>query len=371
MYFDSRNFEEPHVIDTVREWVVVNRTASDGPAAVVAGAAVPCFVVPGDPGYCYVYRRSNLKYILTLYSGKPRLARYVGPPLKSPELDRQTINHGDHVTFGFIKNTENLRVRTHKTIYSEQSEPPGSFLASRSSECNFDIPPTGFASGSAADPVCYNNVGVKTGQVLTQVYSYDPLVVDMIRSLGKVITGVPLEPPEAPVPPPEPVGPVTVGTRGGRYRVTSSGGRRYIRRRQTGGATVSYKDITFFNEKFAKFLADRIIRHVRAARPDLEAVRVFFDEGNYFGPGSNKYIVLAYDFSAERCNLFYVNAEKAMAACYAEKIPEPERTPYERSCLRDFLSATRPERLRPREVNIGGATVRRRPSVRQPAPATA
>jgi len=361
MYFDrvvstidEEPFEIPRVIDTAREWRVVNRTAS---GSLAAGAAVPCFVAPGARGYCYIYRVSNLRYILTLYNGKPRLARYVGAPPESPDIGRDIVNHGDHLTFGFIKNSEALRVRTHMTTYTEPAGPPGTFIRNMMGECNFDMSPTGVSEAEAAvaNPLCYSANKNVPPFTLTDTYSYDPLAVDIIRSLMKVITGVPLEPTEQ----------VNVGTRGGRYRLSPSGAKRYIRQAGGAGEPVSYKDITFFNERFARFLSARIIRHVRDARRDLESVRVFFDEGNYFGPTGNKYIVMAYDFSESECAVFYVNAKTAMVACYADAQPEEELTSYERTCLRDFRSATLPERVRPPILIMGGRRAARRAAGRE------
>ena len=342
MYFDrivstidEEPFEIPRVIDTAREWRVVNRTAS---GSLASGAAVPCFVVPGYPGYCYVYRRSNLRYILTLYNGKPRLARYIGVPPESPDIGRDVINHGDHLAVGFIKRSEAMRVHTYMTTYNEPAGPPRTFIRNAMSECNFDMSLTGVSEAEAAfaNPLCYSAYMYAPRSTLADMYSYDPLALDIIRSLMKVISGVPLEPTEQ----------INVGTCG-------------------AGEPVSYKNITFFNERFARFLSARIIRHVRAARRDLESVRVFFDEGNYFGPTGNKYIVMAYDFSESECAVFYVNAKTAMVACYADAQPEEELTPYERTCLRDFRSATLPERVRPPTLIMGGRRAARRAAGRE------
>jgi len=348
MYFDRsvivmdyELFEMPRAIGTVREWSVVNSRKSD---SFAAGAVVPCFVAPCNRSYCDIYHGGNLRYIFTLYNGKPRLAKYVGAPQTSPDLDSYKVNHGDHLTFCFIKNSEALRVRTHLTTYSEDLGPPATFHCNPTGNCSFDMSPTEVSEDDATvpNPVCYSPYKNAPQPTLKDMFPCEPLAVDIVRSLIKVIAGVPLKPAEK----------VNGGTGGAL------------------GEPVSYKDITFFNEKFARFLSSRIISRVKAARFYFELARVFFDEGNYFGPAGSKHIIIVYDFR-EECAIFYVNAKTAMVACYAEAQPEEALTPYERACLRDFRSATSPERVLPPEIIMRGRRAARRAAGREKRAAAA
>lgn len=130
---------------------------------------------------------------------------------------------------------------------------------------------------------------------------------------------------------------VHTGARGGRYIQLGPKKRHYLRpyRHKGGGEPLAYKTATF-DDGFVDFLARACMIPIAEMREDLSDVRVFYDEYGDLVAHGPEHIVFQYDFRAGVMQIFYVDAQKAIIAYYADKTAPTVLTPYERQCLQEF-----------------------------------
>ena len=327
MYFQRRNLGVPIVNTALSAWDI---------------GRVQCFIIPSDqPNYCYVYRKSIVKYMISLHPADPSVAEsaasgslavpralFVGYHSAQPEL----ANHGDHVTFGFIrKQPDRIILKTHKTRYSEIAG--FKFDRSTQGECNFRSPASDSAEAESRDRFVSILCDTENKRrSLKSSYKSDPLVPDIVYTLYRIVSGLP---PVAPVVLALPDAQVHTGARGGAYRIGRNGRKKY---QQRAGTAPDYKGIGFISPAFTRFLSETIFQPVASQRPDLVSVQVFFDELSELGRDTNRTILILYDFEEDERNVFYIQTETALAAVYAAEHPA-EATAYETACLQQFLAA--------------------------------
>ena len=338
MYFQGRNLKVPIVNTALSAWDI---------------GRVQCFIMPADqPNYCYVYRKSIVKNMISLHPAEPSSAEsaasavsaesaasivpralFVGYHSAQPDL----ANHGDHVTFGFIrKKPDRIILKTHKTRYSEIAD--FKFDRSTQGECNFGAPATDSAEAESRDVFVRVLCDAENKRrSLKTSYKADALVPDIVYTLYRIVAGLPLPAQvtsHATAASPAQTASVYTGARGGTYRIGRNGRKKYQQR----GAAPDYKGLTFISSEFIRFLSGTIFQPVASLRPDIVSVQVFFDELNELGRDTNRTILILYDFEEGERNVFYIQMETAFAAAYAAEHPAAA-TSYEKTCLQQFLAA--------------------------------
>jgi len=102
-----------------------------------------------------------------------------------------------------------------------------------------------------------------------------------------------------------------------------------------GGATNS----VFLTESFVSFVSERLLQRIAGLRPDLEAVRLFYDDAtevDEVAPGSSANIVVWYDFQHNMSSMFQLDAATAFDAYAASAIVPTARTIEQARCLERF-----------------------------------
>lgn len=254
-----------------------------------------------NASFFYLYQETHLKYLVTALS-------------RTPEP-----SHGDHLDFGVIADREGVIIRTHNTTY----EATYNFEFNRSApECNF-IFTEDMVSGVAADdfskktmcfesklPTHYLDYKVPDRVQRDGIYNLCKAMIHGKRALIGMQGGNGL---------------VRLAGRrknGGRY-VVVSGRRRYLRKcPQRAGAG----GMTFMNDTFAAFLSRTLFARLPVT-PD--EITVIFDEYSQLdarGRG-NHHIVILYDWDDGPRRIFYLDAAKALTACFVDENPSsPEIT---------------------------------------------
>ncbi len=295
----------------------------------------------------HVYRETILKHFVRIVDSVSSPAG-TAPLIYDVELlqdDAGDVNHGDHITFGITRQRAagTALLLTHRTSYIDDA---GDFNFRRETcECNFVLTQDTAASvveskRSFLDTKCGRTPG--TMDTMGSVYvTVDSTVIHALATtavLGHPMTGG-----------------------GGRSHCaetrryyTYKGRRRLIRRGdncryidcgngrrkvvQRGGA---YHGVTFMSDAFVTFLAEKLFKEVQRTQPWLESVRLMYDELDELGEGSNRYIVVAYEFDVKR-NVFFIAAHDALVACYVENLPTSAAsavTPEERHVHGRFMAS--------------------------------
>lgn len=280
MYFQGRNLAAPVVNTALGAWTI---------------RGTPCFVAPADqPNYCYVYRRSTVKYMISLRApGAPDASR------------AELADHGDHVSFGVIQaRPDRVVIKTHKARYDEMD-------AHRSDrrtlgECNFRAPPPATAAASRERFEALVRDRDDARCTLSVAYGSDALVREIVYELYRAAAGLlPDAAPSAHAP---------------------------------LAGVPEHRGATFGSPEFARFLSATLLQPVAALRPDLVSVQVFFDELSELAPGPPGALLILYDFEEGERAAFCARAAAALAAAYVAEHPA-EATAYEATCLQQFLAA--------------------------------
>jgi hypothetical protein len=79
----------------------------------------------------------------------------------------------------------------------------------------------------------------------------------------------------------------------------------------------NYNGVTFFSETFIAFLGNYILKPMKEIRGDLETIQIVYDELGLLSE-DNAHMLIIYDFSEYRRNVFYIKVQEALVACYAE-----------------------------------------------------
>jgi hypothetical protein len=265
----------------------------------------------------YVYRESDIKYLVNIINTKHTnsgIIHNVDILGIGEDNEDENANHGDHIDFGIIRRKDgNLVVKTHKTVYVDI----GNFVFDRNEfGCNFVYDKikldslTNFSMNTKCQKIDYNY----TGATIDSTYqNQDP---NVIYTLCKVLEGTY----------------INGGAIIDKKNYMMYGGKRYLIRKgkrngqyiktakrriylQKGGN--NYKGITFMSDSFIQFLSDTVFKPLYTIRNDLVEIRVIYDELNETSKDANKYIIILYDFMDYIRNIFYLNTEKTLIACYA------------------------------------------------------
>jgi hypothetical protein len=305
-----------------------------------------------SPNYVYIYSESDLKYVAIISQSPSDIKKSVWTPSHLKIDKRGDISHGDHLTFGLIRNkNKDTIIKTHKRIYVDVA---GNFTFEKESncpECNYVFNRELVSQNLnkySGNTYCETLTGVILPKTLMSEYGKGSWELVVIHRLCKVLLGG------------FGVGgsnrnsvgdkysfryidgkrcTVFKGKRGGCY-IMKGGKRSYL---QIGGGSF-YKDISFMTDVFVSFVQEKILMRVVSFRPDLVSVRVIFDEFNELGSEGNKYICFIYEFQEESINVFYIESQIALVACYVDNVIEnigdiSGITEYEKICHTEFQDA--------------------------------
>lgn len=273
------------------------------------------YITPGvQSNGWYIYRESVLKYIVTsvaLLKSNP--VPIYDMSIVGTSKKTNDVNHGDHITFVVIKTKGNdVIVKMHKTEYRDN----GNFDFIRYTEdCNFTFDASNINNTNAIH--CESSSGAKLsstiGSKITKMED-QAIVAKMCRVMTGDFSGGGKKQQKRKIHYKNKKCVVHKGKRNGQY-VICDGKRKYI---QKGGG--GYKGITIFSDAFITFLSETLFKKMYSLKPDLETITVLFDEMDELGSRANDHIVMFYDFEFGMRNIFYLESNMALAACYAHGI---------------------------------------------------
>jgi len=297
LFFFAGNLDKPKVLDVVRMWECNQK---------------PLFVVPGfQDNYIYLYEESVLKYVVNvkeIFRTKP-----VTIYNATISGDNGDTNLGNHMDFTIIRlRTGQVVAKTHYTQYRDL----GGFTFDRVADdvCNFTLDPKTIGTSRFVKTKCEKVDGTHNGSCLTNVY--DDWRYDVVHDLCKIVVGgTTLTGGRQRVLYKGKIHDAMYGIRGGKY-IVRGGGKIYLKDlKQLGGA---YKGVSFLSESFMTFLSETIFNRLQELRPDLVSIQVFYDEMCELHRQGNRYIVLIYDFEGNTRNVFYIETQVALIACFAD-----------------------------------------------------
>lgn len=300
LFFLASDLSTPRVKDVLREWSIGKKTF---------------YVMQGvQDNSMYIYQESKLKYFVTyqdIYDNAYKV-KIVG---KGGD-----VNHGDHVDFSVSRQRikSNVLIKTHMTTYVDEL---GDFEFEKSSpQCNTILNEgnmhvlrtiTAFQEQNCQEKT---NTGIR---VCRDTFGtiYDDTCVLPIYILCRIVTG--LE--------------TSVVHKGGKKRYSTINGRKYLNRYDEHSKFVrttrqqkkvvlrggNYNGVTFFSETFIAFLGNYILKPMKEIRGDLETIQIVYDELGLLSE-DNAHMLIIYDFSEYRRNVFYIKVQEALVACYAE-----------------------------------------------------
>jgi hypothetical protein len=270
----------------------------------------------------YVYRESDIKYLVNIINTKEtdygiiHNVEIIGIGEDNENNEDENANLGDHIDFGITRRKDgNIIVKTHKTIYVDI----GNFVFERDElKCNFvyDKMKLDSFTNFSMNTKCQNIDYSYTRETIDSTYQNQNQDPNIIYTLCKVLEGTY----------------INGGTSIDKKNYIMYGGKRYLIRKgkrngkfiktakrriylQRGGN--DYKGITFMSDSFIQFLSDTVFKPLYTIRNDLVEIRVIYDELNETGRDANKHIIILYDFIDYIRNIFYLNTEKTLIACYA------------------------------------------------------
>jgi hypothetical protein len=237
-----------------------------------------CYVLPGaSGGWCYVYIGKELTKFVTLGEDSGLV--------------------GNHLTFGVGLYNGQCILELHHTQYVENSEYPNQYGRI---ENTCDVMLEANESVVPSNRTCYyqNNI------TLEMMFTKERLSV--IQDVSRVYYGR------------------YTGEGGG---IRGKGGRkRYL----VGGAV--------FDDGFLTFLQTYVLEPVADIRPDMEGVRLIYDERGELAKGSHKQILLLYEFQDIGMHLYRLPAKKALEAYQAmQEIDKGTAKEAARRCVTEFL----------------------------------
>jgi len=273
------------------------------------------YLTPGmTNNYCYAYSKGFIQYVVTpvaLVASTPPSGSQPRPPLPSVSIPRILVEHGRHLDFGVIRMRSGIAViKSHETNYTELLD--GTFDRSMNA-CNFKLENVLSALSSQTAHDAFGQCLCETAPVRTTLRDvYDDAHAGMLRLLCSRVAGMAFS--------------------GGGWKRAGPKGRVRATR---GGATNS----VFLTESFVRFVSERLLQRIAGLRPDLEAVRLFYDDAtevDEVAPGSSANIVVWYDFQHNMSSMFQLDAATAFDAYAASAIVPTARTIEQARCLERF-----------------------------------
>lgn len=344
LFYYAANLEIPAVRRAFCKWIIDDREV---------------YVVYGkDTNFIYAYEKTDLAFMVKYDPGtlpfnnsidpsmSPFATAYHVKILKNNSVKNTRKVHkaytGNHVDIGISKAGNDTLVKTHYTSYSDWDQP----TAKRNADpCNFNLgttlPNIKSMRTFLSNQKCYNQQNVEISSVQA-IYGANTLKSRIVYNICRMLVGLDYE------------GKIhdndnvwggcshrmcVKGSRGGRYYLSSSGKRRYIR----GGAPgdVTYKGITFYSEHVEKCIRKWFIEPVKEFEPRLTSVQVFFDEWSELNDNGSDNIVVFYDFDEgevqEYRKMFFLNTNIILKACYVESKPTETIKADELSCHQEVL----------------------------------
>lgn len=301
----------PEINDSLRVWNVRDTTL---------------FVTSNKDAWLYVYQPTTIKYLVTQHVEHgliitDKISTDIEDVIDA-ETKKRIVNHGDHLTASLLlTRTQELFLKTHKTMYEEKMDPPFEFERTEL-YCVVQLDPENIRISPSSQ--CYvRGQEPNPYDTLQMIYRSDPILVDAVQQVAKVLNGKVKGGTRQPI--------IHTGPRNGKYIIVNSK-KKYM----TGGNPFAYKTISF-NDTFIAFIKQHIIDKVYRHRTDVISVRMIYDERNDLHRNANKYIVILYDLENDAMQLYYIDARKAMMACFALQ-NETIATVEEKTCLQEFLT---------------------------------
>lgn len=287
----QQTYYAPFVQDTFYRWAV-NKT--------------PCFIRNGvsGKGWCYVYRETVLKQMVTA------------------QLDKSTstihANFGNHVTAGVSRKRPNrVLMLSHYTTYDDDPFMPNIYNRNDPITCNFYLDHNTVTDNTQCEPHPVRP-NVSTG-TLGSTYAFDKWISILVQQLAGVYTGIVRG---------------GIGKRGGKYLLTANQRKKYMRS-QKGGVSITHKGVSF-GEGVLVFMKTTYLDKVCSARPDFVTATVIYDAYQEMQPGSNKYVLVMYESDeTNETATFYLDARHLLKAYYAYSEPA-KATAEEKKCLAQF-----------------------------------
>lgn len=325
LFFMPRNMERPLVRTTFRYWKF-----DDSEEEV--------YMVPGvtDPKkYIYAYMKSELYYFvrnINVHLGLPNVRQptsHIHAEIDEVEIvnegaeDMYKAYIGNHLDISIhrLKKHPTMFLATHKTVYTEEDNPdqPTSFFRDASRTCNFDLVPkqSGDDWSIFAQTQCQNSGGY-TGMTLRSTYNNDvdikfiSAIVDWLTSTDVHSGGRKASTKRY------------VMLKEGRRSIKQHGGCSYITLHKRNvylhqGGAREYNGVSFMSNTCIHFLSKYVFAPVYSKKPDMEGIRVFFDEFNELAPHSNDYITVVYDFMGKTSTIFRMETVVVLTCAYIEK----------------------------------------------------
>lgn len=292
LYFYASDLTKPKVKDIFRKYEFHANTY---------------YITQGQTSnFLYIYIENQIKYIIASMKPTHRHNEHNAVIKQRNNVAGDTFL-GDHLDFSIInQRSGNVLVKCHKTTYDDIT---GNYNFSRSENtCNFtlDSRKIGNVNAFSSRTRCEDKSGITNRNLKITINNSTEL--DIIYNLCKIVLGITTFGGNLP----NKTGQVHYGKRGGRY-IMKNNRKYYI---QSGGA--EYKGITFFTDKFTRYLSEKIIKPLYDIRPDLVGITIMFDEFNELDDEANKHIIFIYDFLEHDMNTFSIDSKITMVACYSE-----------------------------------------------------
>lgn len=309
----------------------------------------PYYITQGEQrGWYHIYQESVLRYLVNVHGNS--IASFVTAEDEQRPSSLEA-NQGDHLTIGVKRLRTGIALKTHITMYTEET--PFKFDRS-STECDMDL----FIANNPVEitdaTVCFSKTRTKDITLIEQ-YGKVPYGIKLVKLISKVFQGNHSLQGGSCIRMKDKKHKLHTGSRGGMY-IMRGGRKSYLRNKQKGGS-ISYNTITFGDELIS-FIMDFVVSPLYRVHSNLSEVTILYDENNTLGTRSNENIVLLYDFKDKSRSIFYINAYKAMMALYAytfeKSLPPlqpnaattsdasmPSITQEERKCLDEFMQIGR------------------------------
>lgn len=299
LFFLARNLAQPMVCDSLR-------------SVDVRGNRF--YLAPGiTDEYCYAYSKGFIQYVVTPVvtvappsppsGSRPRAFNVTinssGPaPLPSVLPPRILAEHGRHLDFGILRNRmSGIVIKSHVTNYTELFD--GTGFTRSMNECNFRFSNASLLLGTRDE---FGGCLCETAPVRTTLADvYDDAHSDMLRLLCSKVAGI--------------------GFSGGGWK-RARGKQNNRPNMHRGGAIPS----PFLTPGFVDFVSRRLLQRIATIRPDLETVRVLYDDADEMAVGSSANIVVWYDFEHNLSSMFQIDAVTAFEAYAATAPPSNTNT---------------------------------------------
>lgn len=320
LFFHAKNLDKPMVRKCFNQWILDGREF---------------YVGQGERNYVYIYEKKDLAYMVRFVPGPPgyntsintsmtELENTVMPVTilsqKSPEQCENKAYIGDHIDIGIVLSYENnndLLIKTHMTVYIPTADERFNRTAD---QCNFLLSQTKLQDFQEFRDMqyCYNRQNEPRDK-LTGVYA-DIGKERAIFNFCRMLDGRSYEKQKD-----DKNNSIQLGPRGGMYKQTGGGTKKYI------GGRPTYQGLSFMNTNVINLIRDHFVKPVESIlKYGFDSAQIIFDELNELNDNGNHNIVIMYDHGdgmnlVDR-SIFFLDTNVILQAAYVESVPEAQRS---------------------------------------------